>query len=83
MLRLLLYFLCVATVLTVIRHAIILISEPMKRRSLRKQFGQDAPKTIEVMVSDWRSRFGRGLWFHLVGLPTVLFMIIVLIAQYA
>lgn len=81
--RLFLYFLVLAAVLTVLHYVILLLGEPFKRRSLRKRLGSDTDKTLETLVDDWRKQTGRTLWFHFVGIPSVAFMAIVLIAQYA
>lgn len=81
--RLFLYFLVLAAVLTVLRYVILLIAEPIQRNSLKKKLGEGTSTTLEALVDDWRKKTGRSLWFNFVGIPSVVFMAIVLIAQYA
>jgi hypothetical protein len=81
--RLFVYFSVLAAVLTVLRYVILSLGEPFKRRSLQKRLGPGTEKTLETLVDDWRKKTGRSLWFNFVGIPSVAFMAIVLIAQYA
>ncbi|TLX16521.1 hypothetical protein [Rhizobium sp. MHM7A] len=81
--RLFLYFLVLSAVLTVLRFIILLVAEPIQRRSLKKRLGEGTDKTLESLVADWRKKAGRSLWFNFVGIPSVAFMAIILIAQYA
>jgi hypothetical protein len=81
--RLFLYFLVLAAVLTVLRYLILLLGEPFQRRSLQKRLGTGTDKIVESLVDDWRKKTGRRLWFNFVGIPSIAFMAIILVAQYA
>jgi hypothetical protein len=81
--RLFLYSLVLAAVLTVLRYLILFVLEPIQRNSLKKRLGEDTSVTVETLVADWRKKTGRSLWVNFVGIPSVFFMAIILIAQYA
>lgn len=81
--RLFLYSLMLAAALTALRCIILMVSEPIQRRSLKKRLGPGTEVTIETLMDEWRQKTGRSLWFNFVGIPSAAFMAIILIAQYA
>lgn len=80
--RMIILFFILAAALTVLRRILLVVLEPLSRRSYTKQFGKDAEKVVETHVARWRTKTGRSLWINMVGIPLCVFFIIVFIAQF-
>lgn len=75
------FLIIAAIVLTLLRTVILAIMTPIRRQALRRQFGWTAEKTVETQLTHWRSRTGRALWLNLVGIPIIIFFVLIFISR--
>jgi hypothetical protein len=74
-------FLELAAVLTVLRLAIMFFWEQKQRFTFKRQFGESASTTVEIQIASWKKKKGRWLWINMVGLPLLVFFVILYIAN--
>jgi hypothetical protein len=74
-------FLELAAALTVLRLFIMFFLEKKQRFTFKRQFGENADVTVETQIASWKKKTGRWLWINMVGIPLVVFFVILFIAS--
>lgn len=54
-----------------------------EEQAVRKKLAQQASTQLESQLEQWRKRRGRQLFWYLLGLPVVLFLLLVWLGEFA
>jgi len=84
MIRWILVLFILAAVLTMTRFIVIAIRQPAERTYLSARLGAPPDSAyVQDALDAWRTRLGRKLWINLVAIPLALFLILILIGEFA